>query len=59
MYVSSAAVDGGDLVLKLHNTPLTCPEAWTNRPRIAAFRNWVFAEMAAADPAWQAERLSA
>jgi LysR family glycine cleavage system transcriptional activator len=26
---------------------LTCPEAWTNRPRIAAFRNWVFAEAAA------------
>lgn len=25
---------------------LTCPEAWTNRPRIAAFRNWVFAESA-------------
>jgi LysR family glycine cleavage system transcriptional activator len=25
---------------------LTCPEAWTNRPRIAAFRNWVFAETA-------------
>lgn len=25
---------------------LTCPEAWTNRPRIAAFRNWVFAEAA-------------
>lgn len=25
---------------------LTCPESWTNRPRIAAFRNWVFAEMA-------------
>lgn len=26
---------------------LTCPESWTNRPRIAAFRNWVFAETAA------------
>lgn len=25
---------------------LTCPHAWTNRPRIAAFRNWVFAETA-------------
>jgi LysR family glycine cleavage system transcriptional activator len=25
---------------------LTCPESWTNRPRIAAFRNWVFAEAA-------------
>ena len=25
---------------------LTCPESWTNRPRIAAFRNWVFAEVA-------------
>ena len=25
---------------------LSCPEAWTNRPRIAAFRNWVFAEAA-------------
>lgn len=24
---------------------LTCPEAWANHPRIAAFRNWVFAEM--------------
>ncbi len=23
---------------------LTCPEAWTNRPRIAAFRNWVLGE---------------
>ncbi len=28
---------------------LTCPEAWANHPRIAAFRNWVFAEMADAD----------
>ena len=27
MYVGSAAVDGGDLVLKVHNTPLTCPKA--------------------------------
>jgi len=26
---------------------LTCPEGWTNRPRIAAFRNWIFAETAA------------
>ena len=26
---------------------LTCPEAWANHPRIAAFRNWVFGEMAA------------
>ena len=25
---------------------LTCPESWSNRPRIAAFRNWVFAEAA-------------
>ena len=25
---------------------LTCPERWTNRPRVAAFRNWVFAEAA-------------
>ena len=25
---------------------LTCPEGWTNRSRIAAFRNWVFAETA-------------
>jgi LysR family transcriptional regulator, glycine cleavage system transcriptional activator len=25
---------------------LTCPEGWTNRPRIAAFRNWVLAEVA-------------
>lgn len=25
---------------------LTCPESWTNRPRIAAFRNWIFAEVA-------------
>jgi len=28
---------------------LTCPEAWSNRPRIAAFRNWVFGEMRAAE----------
>jgi LysR family glycine cleavage system transcriptional activator len=27
---------------------LTCPEAWINRPRTAAFRNWVFEEAAAA-----------
>jgi LysR family glycine cleavage system transcriptional activator len=25
---------------------LSCPEAWTNRPRITAFRNWVFGEAA-------------
>lgn len=25
---------------------LTCPERWMNRPPIAAFRNWVFAEAA-------------
>ena len=25
---------------------LTCPEAWSNRPRIAAFRNWIFEEVA-------------
>lgn len=25
---------------------LTCPEGWTNRARIAAFRNWVFGEAA-------------
>lgn len=25
---------------------LTCPDNWTNRPRIAAFRNWVFVEAA-------------
>jgi LysR family glycine cleavage system transcriptional activator len=25
---------------------LACPEAWTNRPRVAAFRNWVLAEAA-------------
>jgi LysR family glycine cleavage system transcriptional activator len=23
---------------------LTCPEAWANHPRIAAFRNWIFDE---------------
>lgn len=28
---------------------LTCPEAWANHPRIAAFRNWLFAEMAKDD----------
>ena len=25
---------------------LTCPEAWANHPRIAAFRNWIFGEVA-------------
>ena len=25
---------------------LTCPERWSNRPRIAAFRNWVFEQVA-------------
>ena len=25
---------------------LTCPTSWSNRPRIAAFRNWVFGEVA-------------
>jgi LysR family glycine cleavage system transcriptional activator len=24
---------------------LTCPEGWVNRPRVAAFRNWVFEEV--------------
>jgi len=27
---------------------LTCPESWSNRPRIAAFRNWIFEEAAGA-----------
>lgn len=27
---------------------LTCPEAWINRPRIAAFRNWVLEEVSGA-----------
>ena len=30
---------------------LTCPEAWTNRPRIAAFRNWILEEAADAPSA--------
>jgi len=32
---------------------LTCPEAWVNRPRIAAFRNWVFDEIAGSAAARQ------
>ena len=28
---------------------LTCPEAWTNRPRIAAFWNWIFEQTAIDD----------